>query len=484
MSRDSLRVRLSMMLSILLMAAMPVLAQTENPIPATSTAASQKDLSVTVYNSDLALVRDVRRVDIPVGTVELRFEDIAASIKPETVHIASQTSPNGLDVLEQNYEYDLLSPAKLLQKYVGKQVTLIRRELRDQSTAEVAVKATLLADNDSPVWQVGNEIITGMGADRYVFPDLPKNLYSQPTLIWLLQNRNSGGQTIEASYLAGKIQWVADYVLNVTSDEKTGALNGWVTINNNTGTVFRNAKLQLVAGQVHLAPPRPAMVARRMYEMAAAAPPPFAQEALSEYHFYTLNRRTTLENNESKQISLLSASNIRIQKTFEVNGSGMYYREVFRPSEPVKDPVQVHLKFQNSKDNSLGIPLPEGTVRVYQADSRGQEQFIGEDHIGHTPKDEKLDLLIGNAFDIVEERKQTDYQSLGPRASESAYQITLRDHKDQAVTVAVNEPLGGDWTMESANFKYEKTSAFSVRFEVPVPANGQAVLNYRVRVKW
>lgn len=324
MSRDRFQGRTSMTLSILLMAVMPVFGQTENPATATSTAANQKDLSVTVYNSDLALVQDVRRVELPVGTVDLRFEDIAASIKPETVHIASQTSPTGLDVLEQNYEYDLLSPAKLLQKYVGKQVTLIRREVRDQSTAEVPVKATLLADNDSPVWQVGNQIITGMGADRYVFPDLPKNLYSQPTLIWLLENRHSGYQTIEASYLAEKIQWVVDYVLNVTSDEKTGALNGWVTINNNTGMAFRNARLQLVAGQVHLAPPRPATVSRRMYEMAGAARPPFAQEPISEYHLYTLNRRTTIENNESKQISLLSAANIHIQKTFEVSGSGMY----------------------------------------------------------------------------------------------------------------------------------------------------------------
>ncbi|MGH9430147.1 MAG: DUF4139 domain-containing protein [Terriglobia bacterium] len=484
MSKNRFWGRIPIMVAIPVLAAFPLFAQTANPIAATSTAANQKDLSVTVYNSNLALVRDVRQVDLPTGTVDLRFEDIAASIKPETVHIASVTSPNGLDVLEQNYEYDLLSPAKLLLKYVGKQVTLIRRELRDQSTVEVPVKATLLADNDRPVWQVGNEIITGMGADRYVFPDLPKNLYSQPTLIWLLQNRNTGEQSIEASYLAEKIQWAADYVLNVASDEKVGALNGWVTINNNTGTAFRNAKLQLVAGQVHLSPPRPLTVSRRMLQMAGAAQASFAQEPISEYHLYTLNRRTTLENNESKQISLLSASNIQIQKTFEVNGSAIYYRAAFRPTEPVKDWVQVHLKFQNSKANSLGMPLPEGTVRVYQADSHGQEQFIGEDHIGHTPKDEKLDLWIGNAFDVVEERKQTEYQSLGSNASESAYEITIRNHKDQPITVEVNEPLGGDWTMESANFKYEKTSAFSARFELPVPANGQTVLNYRVRVKW
>jgi hypothetical protein len=466
------------------LAGFPLYAGNGGEITVTSTAANQKALSVTVYNSDLALVRDVRKIDLPAGTVDLRFEDIASSIQPETVHIVSVTSPKALDVLEQNYEYDLLSPAKLLQKYVGKQVTLVRREIRDQSTVEVPVKATLLADNELPVWKVGNEIVTGMRADRYIFPDVPKNLYSQPTLIWLLQSRDAASETIEASYLAGKIKWVADYVLNVTTDEKTGALNGWVTINNNTGAAFRNARLQLVAGQVHVSAPRPTMMERRMYQMEAAAAPQFAQEAISEYHLYTLNRRTTLENNESKQISLLSASGVHIQKTFEVNGSASYYRSVLRPIVPIRDPVQVHLKFKNSKDNSLGMPLPEGTVRVYETDSHGQEQFIGEDHIAHTPKDEQLDLLIGNAFDIVEERKQTEYQSLGSNASESAYQITIRNHKEVPVTVQVNEPLGADWTMESSNHKYEKTSAFSVRFEVSVHANSQSVLDYRVRVKW
>ncbi len=469
----------------LVLGALSVFAQTNATVTATSTAANQTTLSVTVYNSDLALVRDVRRVDLPKGTVDLRFEDIAASIKPETVHITSVTSPKGLDVLEQNYEYDLLNPAKLLQKYVGKQVTLIRRELRDQSTVEVPVKATLLADNESPVWQVGNEIVTGMGADRYVFPDLPPNLYSKPTLIWLLENRNTGEQTIEASYLAEKIQWTADYVLNVSSNEKNGALNGWVTINNNTGASFRDAKLQLVAGQVHQVP-RQQIVHRYaiQYQMASPAAAQFGQESIAEYHLYTLGRRTTLANNESKQISLLSAANIHIHKTLEVNGSDLMYRSAVHSLNSMKNPVEVHLKFQNSKDNSLGMPLPEGTVRVYQADSHGREQFIGEDHIGHTPRDEKLNLMIGSAFDVVEERKQTEYHSLGLNASESAYEITIRNHKSEPIIVEVNEPLGGDWTMESSNFKYEKSSAFSARFEVPVAANGQAILNYRVRVRW
>jgi hypothetical protein len=476
--------RLLVLASILFVAANSVLAQSAAPAAVASTASSQTSLSVTVYNSDLALVRDVRSAELPVGTVNLRFEDIAASVQPETVHIASLSAPGQLEVLEQNYEYDLLNPQKLLKKYVGKPVTLVRLELRNQSTVEVPVQATLLADNDGPVWQIGSQIVTGMGADHYAFLGLPQNLYSKPTLIWLLNNHNPGKQTLEAMYLAGKIGWTADYVLSLAGDQNTGALNGWVTIHNDTGTAFRNASLQLVAGEVHRAPRPAAPMLMPLGRNQAMAQAQFAQESISEYHLYTLGRRTTLANNESKQISLLSAAGIKVRKSFEINGSGYYYRSAIGPSRPVKDPVEVHLRFQNSKDNTLGIPLPAGTVRVYQADSRGHEQFIGEDKISHTPKDEKIDLHIGDAFDVVEERKQTEYQSLGQNASESAFEITLRNHKPEPITVEVNEPLQGDWKIESSNFKYEKKSAFSIRFEIPIAANGQSVLIYRVRVRW
>lgn len=451
----------------------------------TTTEVDQKDLSVTVYNSNLALVRDVRRVELPVGTVNLQFVDIAASVNPVTVHIVSETAPKDLNVLEQNYEYDLLNPAKLLDKYVGKELTLVRLETENNSTKEVPVKALLLANNQGPVWKVANEIITGMAADRYVFPDLPENLYSKPTLVWLLDNRYAGEQTVVASYLTGDMNWSADYVLTVGSDQKVAGLNGWVSIVNNSGTSFRKAQLQLVAGQVHQV--RAGFgggVARSMAMEAVPAAPQFAQEALSEYHLYTLGRRTNLQNSETKQISLLSATGINIEKTFEVDGQNYYYRSAQRPGAPIKDPVQVFIKFKNAEANSLGMPLPAGTVRVYQADSKGRVQFIGEDSIGHTPKDELVSLHIGDAFDVVEERKQTEFSQLGSRTYEMAYEITLRNHKPDPITVEVNEPFGGDWTIADSNFKYEKTSAFSARFTVPVPANGESVLKYRVRVHW
>jgi hypothetical protein len=451
----------------------------------TSTEQDQKELAVTVYNSNVALVRDVRRVKLPAGTIDLRFMDIAAAVNPATVHIVSLTAPKELTVLEQNYEYDLLSPQKLLQKYVGKELTLVRMVSENNSTKEVPVKATLLAYNEGPVWKVGDQIITGMGADRYVFPDLPENLYSKPTLVWMLDNRHTGEQTVEASYLTNQINWNSDYVLTVAADQKVADLNGWVTIVNNSGTAFRNAMLQLVAGELHRVltgivggiPGARAMKA----EVAATQ---FAEEGLSEYHLYTLERRTTLQNNETKQISLLASTGVNIEKVFEVNGQQFYYHNAQRPGQPFKDPVNVRIKFKNSQANSLGLPLPAGTVRVYQGDSKGRVQFIGEDRIDHTPKDEMLDLLIGNAFDVVAERKQTDFKSWGPHTYEMAFEVALRNHKPEPITVLVNEPIGGDWTMIDSTFKWEKTAAFAARFTVPVTANGESILKYRVRVRW
>ena len=450
----------------------------------TSTQEDQKNLSVTVYNSNVALVRDVRTLRLPAGTLDLRYMDIAAQVNPATVHIVSLTAPKDLNVLEQNYEYDLLSPQKLLQKYVGKELTLVRVVTENNSTKEVPVKALLLALNEGPVWKVGNEIITGMGADRYVFPDLPENLYSKPTLVWLLESTRAGEQTLEASYLTNQMNWNADYVLTIRADQKGADLNGWVTVVNQSGAAFRNAQLQLVAGEVHRVSEAATFAPRAMTLKAnEAVGGQFAQEPISEYHLYTLERRTNIRENETKQISLLGATGISFDKVFEVDGQAYYYHNAQRPGQPMKEPVQVHIKFKNSQENSLGMPLPAGTVRVYQGDSKGRVQFIGEDRIDHTPKDETLDLHIGNAFDVVAERKQTDFKSFG-RVFEFAFEISLRNHKPEPVAVVVNEPIGGDWTMLDSNYKYEKTSAFAAQFKVPVAANAESVLKYRVRVQW
>src|SRR5271155_1323377 len=216
-----------------------------------TTGKDQVDLAVTVYNSNLALVRDVRQIHLQSGVFPLRFEDVAASINPTTVHFRSLVDPEKLNVVEQNYEYDLLDPQKLLQKYVGREVTLVRAEKDAGSTRWTETKALLLSDNNGPVWKIGNEIVTGMSADSYRFPELPGNLFSRPTLVWTLENRGAAAQRVEASYLTGNMNWSSDYVLTVGRDEKNADLDGWVTLVNQSGVAYNNAKLQFVAGEIH-----------------------------------------------------------------------------------------------------------------------------------------------------------------------------------------------------------------------------------------
>jgi hypothetical protein len=453
----------------------------------TTTLADQTDLSLTVYNSSLALVRDVRQLSLAPGESRLRFMDIAASINPAAVHFRSMTEATKLSVLEQNYEYDLLDPNKLLQKFVGREVTLVRPKLSSGTTEYDEVKATLLSLNGAPVWKIGNEIVTGLSYESIRFPELPENLYERPTLLWTLQNSGARRHKVEASYLTSNLSWSADYVLNVGKDEANGDLDGWVTLVNHSGTAFKNAQLQLVAGDLNRVVPVNGRDELRMMEgmaKAASAPAPFQQESFSEYHLYSLGRRTSIFDQESKQISLLNASRFPLQKLYVVNGQSYYYRTAAQPGTPMKDPVQVFYKFKNEDKAGLGMPLPAGTIRVYQADSRGGSLFVGEDHIDHTPKDETISLHIGNAFDIVAERKQTDYKRLSDRLYEFEYEITLRNHKDGPITVEANEPIGGDWEMVSSTYKFTKTAAFAAQFQVPVDKNGTSVLKYRVRVRW
>jgi hypothetical protein len=451
--------------------------------PSTTTQKDQTDLSITVYNSNLALVRDVRKINLRSGAFPLHFEDVAASINPATVHLRSVTDPTKLNVLEQNYEYDLLDPQKLLQKYVGREVTLVRAEQESSSTKYTETKAILLSDNNGPVWKIGNEIVTGMASDSYRFPDLPNNLYSRPTLIWTLDNTGAPTQTIEASYLTTNIQWKADYVLTVTRDEKNADLDGWVTLTNNSGASYDNATLQLVAGQINQVMPQPVMMDRLQAGEGAAAPP-MTQENFSEYHLYTVTRRTSIHDNESKQIALLDGSNIPIDKSYVVQPQPYYFRASQGIGNPITEPVMVYYNFKNDQKSGLGMPLPAGTVRVYQADSKGNIQFAGEDNIQHTPKDESLRIHVGNAFDLVCERKEADYKRINNNMFEMEYQITLRNHKDGPVTIDVREPIGGDWEVENSNFPSTKLDATTIGFKVPVAKDGTATLDYRVRVKW
>ena len=450
----------------------------------TTTLDDQAELAVTVYNSDLALVRDVRNVQLARGTSDLQFMDIAATVNPATVHFRSLTEPGRVSVLEQNYEYDLLEPDKLLRKYVGREVTLVRTRTDGGTSRDEDVKARLISYNSAPVWEIGGEIVTGMPATHIRFPELPGNLFSHPTLIWTLDNTGGTRHRVEASYLARSLSWIADYVLTVARDEKTADVDGWVTVTNNSGTSFRNAQLQLVAGDLNRVKQEIRGLQEGVALRAPAAAPQMSQEAFSEYHLYTLARKTTVNNAETKQVSMLGATAFPVQKRYVVDGNYAYYRSAQRTGAPIKDDVEVFYQFRNEEKAGLGMPMPAGTVRVYQADSKGGLQFVGEDRIGHTPRDETINLKIGNAFDIVCERKQVDFERIANDVYEFGYQVTLRNHKDIAVTVEVNEPIGGSWRMLNSTHPFEKTAAFAAQFKVPVAANGTSTLDYRVRVTY
>jgi hypothetical protein len=454
--------------------------------PQTTTLDDQTELAVTVYNSSIALVRDVRTLALAQGTSDLHFMDIAATVNPATVHFRSLTEPARVGVLEQNYEYDLLEPEKLLRKYVGRDVTLVRLRQDQNSTREEVVTARLLSYNNAPVWQIGGEIVTGMYTDHMRFPELPGNLYSRPTLIWTLDNSGAQRHRVEASYLAGALSWNADYVLTVTRDDKAADLDGWVTLKNGSGTSFRNASLQLVAGDLNRIRQE---LDRLMADEAKARPQSAAraqmsQEAFSDYHLYTLGRKTTINNSETKQVSMLGATGFPVQKRYVVNGQAFYYRNAQNPGAPLKDVVQVFYQFKNEQPAGLGMPMPAGVIRVYQSDSKGGVQFVGEDRIDHTAKDETLNLKIGNAFDVVCERKQTDFERIAPNVYEVEYEITLRNHKSSPVTVEVNEPIGGTWRMLQSSHKWTKTDAWASQFMVPVAVDGTSVVRYRVRVTY
>ena len=452
----------------------------------TTTIDDQVDLSVTVYNSDIALVRDVRTLRLPRGVSSVSFMDIAATVNPATVHFRSLSDPSRVNVLEQNYEYDLLEPEKLLRKYVGRDVTLVRVRQVDGTTEEEDVTARLLSFNNQPVWRIGNEIVTGLHADHIRFPELPQSLFTRPTLVWTLHNEGIADHRVETKYLAAKLSWAADYVLTIGRDDKVGDIDGWVTLTNSSGTAFHDARLQLVAGDLNRVRQNLNRMlvedasARREY---AAAAPQVSEETFSEYHLYTLGRKTTIRNNETKQVSMLAGSGFPVQKRYVVNGQHFYYHNHQRPGSPLKDAVEVFYQFKNDRGIGLGMPMPAGTVRVYQSDANGGAQFVGEDRITHTATDETLNLKIGNAFDVVCERSQIDFEKISTNVYEVEYAVTLRNRKSTPITVEVNEPIGAaTWRMLSASHTFVKTAAFAVQFTVPLAASEEVVLKYRVRI--
>jgi hypothetical protein len=441
-----------------------------------STAEDRRETAITVYNVNMGLVKEVRDVSLGRGVAALEFRDVASKIQPETVHIKSLSGK--LSVLEQNYQYDLLSPQKLLEKYVGRKVKVFR--WNEVTGRDEEREAEVLSTNDGTILRVGDEITFGYPG-RISFPEIPENLIAEPTLVWLLDSA-APRHELEVSYLTEGMTWRADYVLVVNDKDTAGDLNGWVTLNNTSGAGYENARLKLVAGDVHRAEEERGF-RREVKLMAAAAKPQFREEAFFEYHLYTLERPTTLRDNEQKQISLLEAPGVKIDKHLVFRGVPHYFRYACGQVQS-NQKVGVFLDLENKKEHGLGMPLPKGIVRVYKADSEGSLQFIGEDRIDHTPRDERVRIKMGEAFDVVGDRVQTDWKELGSCGSESEWEISLRNHKDEDAVVDVFEPVGGEWKILSASHDWEKVDAHTFKFRVRVPSNDEVKIRYRVRTRW
>ncbi|MEJ2720289.1 MAG: DUF4139 domain-containing protein [bacterium] len=444
----------------------------------TSTADDRNSLSITIYNSNLGLVKDVREIELPRGIVDLDFEDVAASIDPTSVYIRSLDHPAGLTVLEQNFEFDLISPAKLMEKYLGHTVELIT--LVDDK--EVVREGRLIGIEGGYVYEMDGKIAVNPPG-RVVMPELPEGLISRPTLVWMLEN-GPPRHTVEASYLTGGISWKSNYVMVLAEDDKTIDLSGWVTIDNRSGATYEDASVKLVAGDVNRVEEqrRPKMLAEMAVGRGAA--PQFEEQAFFEYHLYTLQRKSTIKDRQTKQIGLLDAEDVSVKKSYVYQPRvSWWFSAMNGPDKSTK--VGVFLSMANSEENGMGMPLPKGVVRVYKKDEDKALQFIGEDSIDHTPADETIRVKLGEAFDIVGERAQTHYRVLASgHLYESSYKVTLRNHKDEPVVVLVIESIPGDWTIVEKSHDYEKETSNRVRFDVPIEAKGAAELTYTVQIKY
>ena len=476
-------------LSLLSLGAFAAVENNQTIDESRSTLNDQQSVAVTIYNGDLALVKDTRKIKLKTGLNALALRDVSAQIRPETALLRSINAPGSLSLLEQNFDFDLLTPEKLLEKYVGKTVSLVKTN--PATGVETTEQATVLSANNGVVLKVGNRIETGVPLARIVYDDVPANLRDRPTLVTQINNKGAADQTVELSYLTGGLGWKADYVAELNAKEDMLDLSGWVTLSNTSGASYKNAKLQLVAGDVNRVQPQasPMQMRKNMDMMAASAEAaPMREEGLLEYHLYTMDRLTTIAENQTKQVALLSASGVPVHKDLVLRGADYYYQGQYGEIG-TKMKVGVFIEFENKEASKLGMPLPKGILRVYKKDSSGNAQFVGEDNIDHTPKNESVRLKLGEAFDVTADKKQTDFKVLpnpqkGHVAYESAYELVLKNAKKEKVTVTVQEPIGGEWTIVSESAPHNKANSHLAVWKIDIPAEGKTTLTYRAQVKY
>ncbi len=453
-----------------------------------STLKDQQEVAVTIYNEQLALVKDSRKIKLDNGFNRLAFREVSAQMRPETALLRSIDHPKGFRLIEQNFDFDLLTPQKLLEKYVGKNVRVVR--VHPTTGEERTEEAEVLSVNNGVVLRVRDRIETGYPG-RIIYDEVPENLRDRPTLVISLESGTGNEQDLQLSYLTGGLGWKADYVAELDESDRFVDLTGWVTLTNNSGATYKHAKLQLVAGDVNQVQQELNYRQRDLLgraNMAKASAPAMVEEGLFEYHLYTLQRPTTISNKQTKQVSLLSATKIPVSKQFLLQGQDYYYRSSYgQIGQKLK--VGVFVEFDNKESSNLGMPLPKGVVRVYKNDQSGNAQFVGEDRIDHTPKNEKVKLKLGDAFDVTADKKQINFKkstAIGKynHAYTVSFEIVLINAKTEEAEVVVREPIPGDWKMQNESHEHEKISSGTAEWHIKVPAEGRATLNYEVLVRY
>lgn len=415
---------------------------------------------VTVYNQDLALVKEKREIKLKTGYNHVQYSDVPAKIDPTSVTFEDPENPD-IFVVEQNYEYDLISNSKLLDKYIGHDISV--------TDSEGAVyEGTLLSHGDGLILKTEEGVVTLPEGTKVEYPDIA-GLLTKPTLIWQVYSPVSGKHDIWTSYLTGGMSWKANYIVTTNEDDSMVDIDGWVTIDNKVGASFNDAKLKLIAGDINKVSYEIPTSSGFYYDTAefayASARDQFEEESFFEYHMYTLDQTTTLNDNEIKQISLLTANDVPVTKQFLYDG----IRE---------DKVRVTLVMNNSAASGIGIPLPKGVARVYKADSQDHLQFIGEDSIDHTPTDEKVSIAVGYAFDITGERRRSEYDRIADDVYRVSNIIELNNHRKDDAMITVVEHINGDWEMISSSHSYIKKDANTIEFEVTVPSDSSATITY------
>lgn len=459
-----------------------------------STAKHTKGFSLTIYNQNFAVVREQRQISLAQGVNFVRYEDVSAQIDPTSISIKSSTAPDTIAVREQNYQYDLLNPSSILNKSVGK--TLRIRRVNPDGQVEI-LEGTLLNSPAQVTHQVLGLVIRLQDGRIVLNPsgeielnEMPEGLVSRPSLFWKLEVSQPGEHTTEISYLTNSITWKADYIAVVNQTETRVDVIAWVTLDNRSGATYKDAQLQLIAGDVRRAeePTARAIFAEASLPLGRQTQraSQFEQEAFFEYHLYTLQGNTTVRDNETKQITLLSATDVQVKRKLVFDSGRQWHNRYGNYPEQGGDTrhgkVNIVLELKNSQENKLGMPLPKGKVRVYKADDHGKLQFLGEELIDHTPRNETARFYIGDSFDVVGERKCLQDRQIGSNVSEQTLEIAIRNRKNNSTDVFIVERFQSDWEFLQSSHTYNNLDARTVEFPITIEADSEVKITYKVRI--